>query len=172
MLTLHHSFCFNGCPFISASLPLKINQKTSIIGIGWNCCKGFILLRRRSSLIVSAVEKESDFDVDPVKAREALRKLDEQLQSMAQKKSKPPKVRASGLSGTRDKLKEGIGYDGEIPGTFLTYIASGLIIFSIFYNILFLTVIKPAIDGPDSPETIEPTLSLRQAETPTPSVQP
>lgn len=95
MLPLHHSLCFSGYALISASLSLKINQKTSILGIGWkswNCCKGFIRRRSRSSLVVSAVDQESDFDVDPVKAREALRKLDEQLLSISEKKVRPPKV--------------------------------------------------------------------------------
>lgn len=76
------------------------------------------------------------------------------------------------MTDTRDEVKERIDYDGEIPGPFLTNIASALLIFSIFYNIIFITVIKPAIDGPDSPETVEPSLSLKKDELPTPSVQP
>lgn len=37
----------------------------------------------------------------------------------------------------------------EITGSFLGYTAFVLFVFSIFYNILFITVIRPSIDGPD-----------------------
>lgn len=40
-----------------------------------------------------AVERESEFEVDPDKAREALRKLDQQLESLSQKQLDPrPKI--------------------------------------------------------------------------------
>lgn len=40
-----------------------------------------------------AVERESEFEVDPDKAREALRKLDQQLESISQKQVDPrPKI--------------------------------------------------------------------------------
>lgn len=49
-----------------------------------------------SSCIVHAVEKDSQhFEVDPDKAREALQKLDQQLQSLSQKQIKPPKIRGT-----------------------------------------------------------------------------
>lgn len=51
----------------------------------------------------------------------------------------------------------------EISGTFLTYAASGLLLFTIFYNILFVTVIKPAIDGPDMMEDISSIISVEKA---------
>lgn len=94
MLILHYSLCFHRTLFFCSSFPPKINQKASVLGIGWSCCKGFVNRRcSSSSLVVCAVDKESDFEVDPVKAREALRELDDQLQSIAQKQIDPPKVR-------------------------------------------------------------------------------
>lgn len=38
----------------------------------------------------------------------------------------------------------------DLEGSFLTTLAFGLLLFTIFYNILFSTVIKPAIDGPET----------------------
>ncbi|PIN05936.1 hypothetical protein CDL12_21514 [Handroanthus impetiginosus] len=38
------------------------------------------------------------------------------------------------------------GETSEISGSFLAYLASALLLFTIFYNVLFLTVIKPSID--------------------------
>jgi hypothetical protein len=36
----------------------------------------------------------------------------------------------------------------EISESFLALLAGGLVLFTIFYNVLFITVIKPSIDGP------------------------
>ncbi|KAL3529897.1 hypothetical protein ACH5RR_009219 [Cinchona calisaya] len=107
---------------------------------------------------IGAVERDSEFEVDPVKAREGLRKLDEQLQSIAEKQVKPPKVRASDLNRVRGQMREATT---EISGSFLASVAASLLIFTIFYNILFLTVIKPAIDGP---EPVLTTSSLMEDE--------
>ena len=38
--------------------------------------------------------------------------------------------------------------DFEISDSFLGYTAVALVLFTIFYNFLFYTVIAPAIDGP------------------------
>lgn len=38
----------------------------------------------------------------------------------------------------------------EISGSFLTYTASFLLVFTILYNVIFATVIKPAVDGPET----------------------
>lgn len=37
----------------------------------------------------------------------------------------------------------------EITGSFLRYTAFFLFLFTILYNVLFVTVIKPSVDGPD-----------------------
>lgn len=48
------------------------------------------------SCVVHAAEKDSQhFDVDPDKAREALQELDQQLQSLSQKKISTPKIRGT-----------------------------------------------------------------------------
>ncbi|GKU94030.1 hypothetical protein SLEP1_g7570 [Rubroshorea leprosula] len=47
----------------------------------------------------------------------------------------------------------------EVSGSFLTYLAGGLLIFTVFYNILFYTVIKPGIDGQESPPMTNETES-------------
>ncbi|KAL0370355.1 UNVERIFIED_CONTAM: ATP synthase subunit alpha, chloroplastic [Sesamum angustifolium] len=52
---------------------------------------GLKKIRRNGSL--NAVENDSGFEVDPDKAREALRKLDDQLQSLSKKQVNPPKIR-------------------------------------------------------------------------------
>lgn len=41
----------------------------------------------------------------------------------------------------------------EFSGSFLAYTAGALFLFTIFYNLFFYAVIKPAIDGPDEAPT-------------------
>lgn len=53
------------------------------------------LLRFKKSKRNNAADRESEFETDPEKAREALRKLDEQLQSLSTKKVSPPKIRGN-----------------------------------------------------------------------------
>ncbi|CAK9183460.1 unnamed protein product [Ilex paraguariensis] len=48
----------------------------------------------------------------------------------------------------------------EVSGSFLAYSAFVLLIFTIFYNALFATVIKPSIDGE---EPVPDTTTLREA---------
>ncbi|XVE78904.1 hypothetical protein DITRI_Ditri14bG0015500 [Diplodiscus trichospermus] len=101
-----------------------------------------------SSWIVHAVEKDSkQFEVDPEKAKEALQKLDQQLQTLSKKQVSTPKIRASDVKLARDKVVED---SPEISGSFLAYLTVALLIFTIFYNVLFYAVIKPSIDGPES----------------------
>ncbi|KAE8037165.1 hypothetical protein FH972_009778 [Carpinus fangiana] len=96
------------------------------------------------SCVVHAAKKDSQqFDVDPDKAREALQELDQQLQSLAQKQVSTPKIRASDVDLTKDRMTE-----EEFSESFLKYSAVALVLFTIFYNILFETVIKAAIDIP------------------------
>ncbi|XP_051120675.1 uncharacterized protein LOC127244260 [Andrographis paniculata] len=148
--------------------------------LGWNCScpQGIIpfgspisirnndsnisnngLKRRGRGEVNCGVEKDSEYEVDPEKAREALRQLDEQLQSLSKKQISSPKIRAVDIEEGKiigDKVKgeseeEGVNVIEEIPDSLLWSVATGLILFTIFYNILFLTVIKPSIDGPPPP---------------------
>lgn len=48
----------------------------------------------------------------------------------------------------------------EISGSFWAYAASFLLIFTLFYNIIFVTVIKPSIDGPEPVESNEIIIKL------------
>ncbi|KAH6807076.1 hypothetical protein C2S51_028184 [Perilla frutescens var. frutescens] len=104
---------------------------------------------KKSRRIYKAVEKDSEFEVDPDEAREALRKLDEQLQSFSTKQVGTPKFRAADYSQSSSQAEE------EISGSFWAYAASLLLLFTIFYNILFITIIKPSIDGPQPVESAE-----------------
>ncbi|XP_020219968.1 uncharacterized protein LOC109802947 [Cajanus cajan] len=100
-------------------------------------------------IIVHAVKEDSQsqqYEVDPEKAREALKKLDDQIQSLSNKQASTSKLRASEVKFPKE---EAIGNDKlEISDSFLATLAGGLILFTIFYNVLFYSVIKPAIDGP------------------------
>ncbi|XP_062172809.1 uncharacterized protein LOC133878291 [Alnus glutinosa] len=114
------------------------------------------------SCVVHAAEKDSQhFDVDPDKAREALQELDQQLQSLAQKKISTPKIRASDVDLTKDNMTE-----EEFSDSFLKNLAVALVLFTIFYNILFETVIKRAIDIPlPVPATTAVTEASSQGQT-------
>lgn len=115
--------------------------------------------RRRKSLIflqpLNAVENDSEFELDrKKKAREALKQLDNQLQSLTtttpppnirRVSSSPPKNLDSKADIDRDMMREP---PPEYSDSFFAYSAFALLFISVFYNILFLTVIKPSIDGP------------------------
>ncbi|KAL2332884.1 hypothetical protein Fmac_014097 [Flemingia macrophylla] len=100
-------------------------------------------------IIVHALKEDSQsqqYEVDPDKAREALKKLDQQIQSLSNKQVSSPKLKASEVKFPKE---EAMGNDKlEISDSFLATLAGGLILFTIFYNVLFYSVIKPAIDGP------------------------
>ncbi|KAH9605810.1 hypothetical protein KSS87_020404 [Heliosperma pusillum] len=95
---------------------------------------------------VSATEQEPKFEVDQEKARQALNDLDLQLESLSKKQINPPKIKASSLANLKVQLRD---EPPEITGSVLGYFAFILFVFSIFYNIIFITVIRPYIDGPD-----------------------
>ncbi|CAB4308713.1 unnamed protein product [Prunus armeniaca] len=106
------------------------------------------------SFIVYAAEKESQqFEVDPDKAREALKNLDQQLQSRSQRQARPPRQQAPDVSFARDQTED--EEVQEFSGSFFTITAVAVFAFTIFYNVFFYTVIKPSIDGPEqAPTTI------------------
>ncbi|XP_059665289.1 uncharacterized protein LOC132311406 [Cornus florida] len=110
-------------------------------------CDGGLKRRGSNFYLHRAVDRDSEFEVDPDQAREALRKLDQQLQSLSEKQIKPPKIKASELNRSRPEMREA----PDFSGSFFAYFAFVLLMFTIFYNVLFITVIKPSIDGPDEP---------------------
>lgn len=53
----------------------------------------------------------------------------------------------------------------DFSGAFLSNLAIVLLAFTIFYNVLFYAVIKPAVDGPD-----DPTPVISQSVSPMPDI--
>ncbi|XP_009767517.1 uncharacterized protein [Nicotiana sylvestris] len=162
MLHLHHSLSIHTNHLHNPSIFFLSHSSTSVSCSGlkrWDIIKN-TRKRRKKFPLVEAVEKDSEFEVDQDKAREALRKLDEKLQSISQKKIDPPKIRATDLSRDSFQMTE---ENKDLSGSFLNSLAFGLLLFTIFYNILFVTVIKPAVDGPDSIPEIDLTLETLQA---------
>ncbi|XP_047165433.1 uncharacterized protein LOC124834711 [Vigna umbellata] len=102
--------------------------------------------------IVRASLKEDSqsqqYEVEPEKAREALKKLDEQMQSLSSKKQPSNASKLNKISEMKLPTEQRIDKDKlEISDSFLGSVAGVLILFTIFYNVLFYTVIKPSIDG-------------------------
>ncbi|XP_042484119.1 uncharacterized protein LOC122064480 [Macadamia integrifolia] len=134
-------------PLITTSFLLKRTTITSSLQFDDN---GKNTKKRRANSSLSAMEKESHFELDPDKAREALAELDQQLQSLSQKQVTPSKDRVSSSNlvpepnDARDLFREEMP---ELSGSFLAYSAFALFMFTIFYNIIFITVIKPSVDG-------------------------
>lgn len=98
LLHLHHCISLHKHPFFSPPSLFFNTHKASVSAFGLETWEALNKSRGRRRQGVSfpplrAAEKDSDYEVDPDKAREALRKLDEQLQSLAQKKADPPKIR-------------------------------------------------------------------------------
>ncbi|KAF7120628.1 hypothetical protein RHSIM_Rhsim13G0220700 [Rhododendron simsii] len=156
MIILHQQF-LSLQPHPQALLPLSLITKRcrTIPVSGFGLVRGDVevpgkRVRRFTNLDSRrrrAVERESEFEVDPDKAREALRKLDQQLESISQKQIDPrPKIIVPDLDLGRDQMREEMP---EYSPSFLAYLAFSLLIFTVFYNVLFITVIKPAIDGPE-----------------------
>ncbi|KAA8549758.1 hypothetical protein F0562_001224 [Nyssa sinensis] len=147
MVHLQHFFSVHTPAVSVPTLSLINKRRIPISRFQLDGCDGDGELKKRGTNFQShrAVERDSEFEVDPDKAREALRKLDQQLQSLSQKQINPPKIRASDLNRARDEMKEEVS---KYSGSSLAYLAFGLLLFTIFYNVLFITVIKPSIDGP------------------------
>ncbi|CAN4119874.1 unnamed protein product [Withania somnifera] len=148
MLHFHRCLSIHTNPLNNPSISLLIHSTTSVSGSSFDRWDLFKSSRRRKRIhLVKAMEKDSEFEIDPDKARDALRKLDEQLQSLSQKQIDPPKIRATDVTRASRQMTEDTN---NLEGSFLTSLAFCLLLFTIFYNILFTTVIKPAIDGPET----------------------
>lgn len=97
MLHLHHSLSIPTNNLQNPSIFFLSHSITSVSCSGlkrWGIIKNS-RKRRKKFPLVEAVEKDSEFEVDQDKAREALRKLDEKLQSISQKQIDPPKIRGN-----------------------------------------------------------------------------
>ncbi|XP_071718020.1 uncharacterized protein [Rutidosis leptorrhynchoides] len=123
--------------------PLLSNSPPSNHQFGfYRCCEW----KKRGNLVPNraAPDSNSDYEIDMETAREALRKLDLQLDSISQKQPNPaPKTQASNPYDLRDANDVQV----EDTGSFLPYAFFALLIFTIVYNIVFIKVIKPSVDG-------------------------
>ncbi|KAF5725476.1 hypothetical protein HS088_TW23G00198 [Tripterygium wilfordii] len=166
MLSFHYSVSLhNNPPSLLVHRPLAFDGKASVFSHLIAHSSDAIHMRRRRKMAHSCAvyavnerDSEQQFEVDPVKAREALQELDQQLQILSKKQVSPPKIRASDVKLTRE---EGTTQEMTLlSGSFQAYIAGALILFTIFYNVLFYTVIQPSIDGQEySPDSVEETAS-------------
>ncbi|KAL0889474.1 hypothetical protein Bca101_013457 [Brassica carinata] len=122
---------------------------------------GFMERKNKKHLmsIVRATERDDSssqrFEIDRDKAREALKQLDQQIESQADEKPRTfvkttssDVVRTSSGGSSMDPFM--FEEPPEMSGSFLTTTAFLLLAFTLFYNILFFTVIKPSMDGPES----------------------
>ncbi|XP_058782141.1 uncharacterized protein LOC131656437 [Vicia villosa] len=130
--------------FTSVSKPLLNNHKSIF--------KERKLIKNPSSFssccIVHALKEDStQYEIDPEKAKEALKELDQKIQSISNKQVSSPKLKVSDFKPTREEM---ISENGklEISESSLAFGAGGLVLLTILYNVLFITVIKPSIDGP------------------------
>lgn len=106
--------------------------------------------KRHLMVIVRASDRDESqrFQIDRDKAREALKQLDQQIESQADEKPRIISKTSSDVVRTNDPIM--FEEPPEISGSFLTTSAFVLLALTMFYNILFITVIKPSMDGPES----------------------
>lgn len=106
--------------------------------------------KRHLMVIVRATDRDDSqrFQIDRDKAREALKQLDQQIESQADEKPRIISKTSSDVVRTNDPIM--FEEPPEISGSFLTTSAFVLLALTLFYNILFIAVIKPSMDGPES----------------------
>ncbi|KAL5077281.1 hypothetical protein RYX36_016265 [Vicia faba] len=130
--------------FASVSKPLLNNHKSIF--------KERRLIKNPSSFSLSGIvhalnEDSKQYEIDPEKAKEALKELDQKIQSISNKQVSSPKLKVLDMKPTREEMTSENG-KLEISESFLGLLAGGLVLLTILYNVLFITVIKPSIDGP------------------------
>ncbi|XP_048228922.1 uncharacterized protein LOC125369795 [Ricinus communis] len=170
MVSLHHlSLCNKRTPSLPQLHLITTNKPIPLISL-WLTHGDVPLFKKTntnqsssssssssSSCVVRALEKDSQqYEIDQEKAREALQKLDQQLQDLSKKQVTPPKVKVSDVKITRDQTIEEVP---EMSGSFLAFFAAGLFLFTILYNLLYITVIDPSGDAPE-PTPVTPTTDL------------
>lgn len=127
--------------------------------LNWYVHGGIMKAKKKRHLmrIVQAIERDDSssssserFEIDRDKAREALKQLDQQIESQADEK--PRIIIKTSSSDVVRTNNDPIMFEEppEISGSFLTSSAFVLLALTLFYNILFITVIKPSMDGPES----------------------
>ncbi|EOA25576.1 hypothetical protein CARUB_v10018923mg [Capsella rubella] len=121
--------------------------------LNWYVHGGMMEKKRQLMHIVQATERDDSsssqrFQIDRDKAREALKQLDQQIESQADEKPRSIVKTSPDVVRTNDPIM--FEEPPEMSGSFLTTSAFLLLALTLFYNILFITVIKPSMDGPES----------------------
>ncbi|XP_072987018.1 uncharacterized protein [Typha latifolia] len=116
--------------------------------------------RRRLSPPNASMEKEeTQVEIDREKAREALQKLDQQLQGLSQQESPPRKRPPPAVSEPNLDRDMITGRRMEempaISGSYVAYTAVALVVLTIFNNIMFNLFVKPSVDGKEQIVKIE-----------------
>ncbi|KAJ8770925.1 hypothetical protein K2173_022097 [Erythroxylum novogranatense] len=172
MLSLHCLSLYNNqtlsLPNLSLIFSTKLHPSSSVsLGLAYHV-DGRVSRKTNtkesssfSPCIVHAMETGSHkYEVDPDQAKEALKELDQQIQNLSNKQVSTPKIKASDIKLTRDESTEEEAV-AQGPDSFLLNWTIALFLFTIFYNVLFNTVIKPAIDGPESGPSPAATAAFR-----------
>ncbi|XP_031488214.1 uncharacterized protein LOC116256126 isoform X3 [Nymphaea colorata] len=117
------------------------------------------LTRRRKDrsreFMVRSEQSDTQFEIDRVKAKEALKDLDQQLLNLSQRQS--PKTRFLSSIQADIKKREPIaaGLETEdvpdVSGSYLAYIATFLVVITVLNNIAFNIFIKPSVDNKGPP---------------------
>ncbi|CAL9052589.1 unnamed protein product [Musa banksii] len=156
---------------MSPSPPQLVHHRAALLASPLNAAFSFNIVgapgparrraHRRLFTAISAMGgEETRFEVDPSKAREALQRLDQQLESLAQQEALPKKKRPSPppLEPILDRdLITGKRSDDmpEVSGSYLAYTAVALVLLTVLNNILFNVFIKPSVDGNEQVSKIE-----------------
>ncbi|XP_049934423.1 uncharacterized protein LOC116256126 isoform X2 [Nymphaea colorata] len=123
------------------------------------------LTRRRKDrsreFMVRSEQSDTQFEIDRVKAKEALKDLDQQLLNLSQRQSPKTRflssIRFGGPGAADIKKREPIaaGLETEdvpdVSGSYLAYIATFLVVITVLNNIAFNIFIKPSVDNKGPP---------------------
>ncbi|KAI9109102.1 hypothetical protein K1719_019725 [Acacia pycnantha] len=126
---------------------LKLLNRNPSSSSSSSCCRVQAMAKEKED------SESQEYEIDRDKAREALQKLDQQLQSLSTKQVSSPKLKASDVKFEEaERVESSVNMrmrakEFEISDSFLGYTAVVLVLFTIFYNFLFYTVIAPSIDG-------------------------
>ncbi|XP_031488215.1 uncharacterized protein LOC116256128 isoform X1 [Nymphaea colorata] len=110
---------------------------------------------RSREFMVRSEQSDTEFEIDRVKAKEALKDLDQQLLNLSQRQI--PKTRSLSSLEADIKKREPIaaGLETEdvpdVSGSYLAYIATFLVVITVLNNIAFNIFIKPSVDNKGPP---------------------
>ncbi|KAJ3674840.1 hypothetical protein LUZ60_005456 [Juncus effusus] len=144
----------------SSTSPLQFLRRTTPPPPPFLLSFSLLQVRRRRSSPLNSSERHTE--VDGEKAREALRKLDQQIQSLSQTDDVPKKrIIPNPPTITEQELERELitrGVRGEMPeisDSYLAYTAIALVLLTIFNNFIFQSFVKPSVDGYEKVTKIE-----------------